>query len=187
MGKLIVFNFLTMNGYYKGTNDDISWHTHGKEENELAAKNLQSDAILIFGRVTYEQMAAYWPTEDAIKNQPQVAKGMNNAEKIVFSRKLKKAEWNNTRLIKANAEEELRKIKKQSTKDLVILGSGSIVTQFAEWGLIDAYQFMIDPVVLGDGTPVFKGMKGKLDLELTDTKTFKSGTVLVTYKVKMQN
>ena len=186
MGKLIVFNFLTMNGYYKGTNNDISWHRHGKEENEFAAKNLQSDTILVFGRVTYEQMAAYWPTEEAVKNQPEIAKGMNNAEKIVFSRKLKKAEWNNSRLIKANAEEELRKIKEQSTKDLVILGSGGIVTQFAEWGLIDAYQFMIDPVALGDGTPAFKGMKGKLDLELTGTKTFKSGAVLVTYKVKMQ-
>jgi len=187
MGKLIVFNFLTMNGYYKGTNDDISWHRHGKEESEFAAKNLQSDAILVFGRVTYEQMAAYWPTENAIKNQPQVAKGMNNAEKIVFSRKLKKTEWDNTRLIKENVEEEIRKIKKQSGKDLVILGSGSIITQFAEWGLIDVYQFMIDPVALGGGTPAFKGLKSKLDLELTNTKTFKSGTVLVTYKVKMQN
>jgi len=181
----MAYNFLTLNGFFKGPRNDLSWHRHGKEENEFAAKNLQSESILVFGRITYQQMAGYWPTNEALKNDPDVAKGMNKAEKIVFSNTLKKVEWSNTRLIKDNIAEETKKLKKED-RDMVILGSGSIITQFAEQGLIDVYQFMIDPVALGDGEPVFKGISQKLDLELTDTRTFKSGTVLLTYKVKSQ-
>jgi dihydrofolate reductase len=127
-------------------------------------------------------MASYWPTPMAIKNDPVVAEGMNSAEKIVFSRTLKKAGWNNTRLIKDNIAEEIRSLKQQSGKDMTILGSGSIVTQFAQEGLIDEYQIMVDPVVLGLGTPLLGGIKQKLDLKLTGTRTFKSGVVLLCYQ-----
>ena len=91
MRKVIVFNFVTLNGYLEGPKGDISWHRHGAEENEYAAENLKSGSTLLFGRVTYEMMASYWPTPLAIKNDPIVAKGMNNADKIVFSRTLKKS------------------------------------------------------------------------------------------------
>ncbi len=182
MRKLTAFNFVTLNGYYKGPRGDISWHRHGAEENEFAAENLKSGNTLLFGRVTYEMMAGYWPTPVAIKNDPIVAAGMNAAEKIVFSRTLKKAEWNNTRLVKDNIVEEIKKMKQQSGKDMTLLGSGSIVTQFAEQGLIDEYQIMVDPVVLGNGTPMFKGIKRKLDLKLIRTRTFKSGVVLLCYQ-----
>jgi dihydrofolate reductase len=127
-------------------------------------------------------MASYWPTPVAIKNDPIVAAGMNNADKIVFSRTLKKVEWNNTRLVKDNIVEEINKMKQLPGKDMTVLGSGSILTQFAEQGLIDEYQIMVDPVVLGDGTPIFKNIKHKLDLKLTRTRTFKSGVVLLCYQ-----
>ncbi len=182
MRKVTVFNFVTLNGYYKGPKGDISWHRHGAEENEYAAGNLKSGSTLLFGRVTYEMMASYWPTPIALKNDPIVAEGMNTAEKIVFSRTLKKAEWNNTRLVKDNIVDEIKNMKQQSGKDMTLLGSGSIVTQFAEQGLIDEYQFMVDPVVLGDGTPIFKGIKHKLDLKLIRTRTFKSGVALLCYE-----
>ena len=120
-------------------------------------------------------MASYWPTPDAIKNDPIVAEGMNNADKIVFSRTLKKVEWNNTRLVKDNIAEEIKKMKQMPGKDMTLLGSGSILTQFAQQGLIDEYQIMVDPVVLGDGTPIFKGIKHKLNLKLTTTRTFRTG------------
>ena len=107
---------------------------------------------------------------------------MNNADKIVFSRTLKRLEWRNTRLVKDNIVEEIKKRKKISGKDMTLLGSGSILTQFAEQDLIDEYQIMVDPVVLGDGTPIFKGIKHKLDLRLTMTRTFKSGVVLLCYQ-----
>lgn len=127
-------------------------------------------------------MASYWPTSNAIKNDPIVAERMNNADKIVFSRTLKKVEWNNTRLVKHNIEEEIRKMKQMPGKDMTLLGSGSILTQFAEQGLIDEYQIMVDPFVLGDGTPIFKGIKHTLNLKLTRTRTFKSGAVLLCYQ-----
>ena len=182
MGKLSIFNFITIDGYFEGPNRDISWHRHGAEENGYAAEMLKYGATLLFGRVTYELMAGYWPTPLAHKNDPIVAEGMNKADKIVFSRTLKKAEWNNTKLMKDDIVEEIKIMKQSAVNHLVVLGSGSIVTQFAEQDLIDEYQFMVDPVVLGDGTPIFKGMKQKLDLKLTSTRTFKSGVVLLCYR-----
>jgi len=182
MRKVTVFNFITLNGYFKGPNGDISWHKHGAEENEYAAEMLKSGNTLLFGRVTYEMMASYWPTPIAIKNDPIVAEGMNNADKIVFSKTLKKVEWSNTRIVKDNIEEEIKKMKQMPGKDMTLLGSGTILTQFAEQSLIDEYQIMVDPVVIGDGTPILKGIRNKLDLKLTSTKTFKSVVVLLCYQ-----
>jgi dihydrofolate reductase len=182
MRKVTVFNFITLNGYFKGPDGDISWHKHGAEENEYAAEMLKSGNTLLFGRVTYEMMASYWPTPIAIKNDPMVAAGMNNADKIVFSKTLKKVEWSNTRIVKDNIGEEIEKMKKMPGKDMTLLGSGTILTQFAEQSLIDEYQIMVDPIVIGDGTPIFKGIRNKLDLKLTSTRTFKSGVVLLCYQ-----
>ena len=187
MRKLTVFNFVTLNGYFKGPNEDISWHKdNDPEKKEYADEGLKSGSTLLFGRVTYEMMASFWPTPDAIKYAPVMAEGMNNADKIVFSRTLKNAGWNNTRILKNNIFEEIKKMKQMPGKDMTILGSGSIITQFAEEGLIDEYQFMVDPVVIGDGTPIFKDIKHKLDLKLTSTRTFKSGVVLLCYQ-QMKN
>ena len=182
MGKLSVFNFVTLDGYFKGPNEDIGWHRHGAEENEYAAEGLGSGATLLFGRVTYEMMASYWPTPMAMQNDPVVAEGMNKADKIVFSRTLKKPAWRNTKLVSNNIADEISKMKQSSGKDMTLLGSGSIMTQFAEQGLIDEYQIMVDPVVIGNGTPIFKGVKHTLELKLTSTRTFKSGVVLLCYQ-----
>jgi len=181
MSKLSVFNFVTLNGFYKGAGEDISWHRHETEEQEYAAEGANSESILLFGRVTYQMMAAFWPTPAAYQNMRSVAEGMNKSEKIVFSKTLAKAEWNNTKLIRDNIVEKVRSLKNTSSKDMTILGSGSIVTQFAENGLIDEYKIMVDPVALGEGTPLFHGMKGKLDLTLTDVRKFKSGVLLLSY------
>jgi dihydrofolate reductase len=180
MGRLSVFNFITLNGYFAGPNGDIGWHRHGGEESKYAEEGAKSESILLFGRITYQMMASYWPTPMAAKDNPGVAEGMNRSDKIVFSRTLKKVEWENTRLITHDLVEEVKKLKK-GKKDITILGSGSIATQLAEAGLIDEYQIMVDPVALGEGTPLFKGMKQKLDLNLVSTRAFKSGVVLLTY------
>lgn len=182
MSKLVVFNFMTLNGYFQGPGGDISWHSHGQEERDYGVEGLKSGSTLLFGRATYQHMAAFWPTPDAIKNIPVMAAGMNKADKVVFSRTLKKADWNNTRLVKDNMVEEVRKLKQTAGKGLTVLGSGSIITQLAEADLIDEYQFMVDPVALGEGTPVFKGLQRKLDLQLIMTKTFKSGVILLCYQ-----
>ena len=182
MRKVIVFNFVTLNGYFEGPNRDISWNMHDAEENEYAVEMLKSGNSLLFGRLTYELMASYWPTPYAIKNDPIVAEGMNTADKIVFSRTLEKVEWSNTRLVKDNIEEEIKNMKHQSGKNMTLLGSGSILTQFAQQGLIDEYQIMVNPVVLGDGTPIFKGIQHSLNLKLTTTRTFRNGNVLLCYQ-----
>ena len=170
-----------MDGYFHGPQGDISWHRHGAEENKYAVKGLRSESILLFGRVTYEMMAGYWPSPSAMKNDPVVAERMNRADKIVFSRTLKKATWNNTQLVGGNIGEAIRKMKKTPGKDMTLLGSGNILTQLAEQDLIDEYQIMVDPVALGAGTPIFQGLKRKLDLKLAASKKFKSGVVLHRY------
>jgi dihydrofolate reductase len=182
MGKLSVFNFITLNGFYKGVNNDIGWHKHGEEEGKYSAEGAQSDNIMLFGRVTYDMMYSFWPTTMAKESMPEVANGMNKSEKIVFSHTLKKADWSNTRIISNQAVEEIKKLKKTSQKDMIILGSGSIVRLCAEHGLIDTYQIMVDPVAIGNGIPLFHGLKRQLDLTLTSTRTFKSGVVLLNYE-----
>ncbi len=182
MRKLKAFNFITLNGYFKGANGDLNWHKHGYEEHEYAEEGLNSESTLLFGRVTYEMMAFYWPSQMALEKDHIVAKGMNSAEKIVFSRSLNKADWNNTRLIKNNMIDELRLLKSGTGKDLTILGSGSIITQCAEEGLIDEFEIMLDPVAICDGTPIFNGIKHTLNFKLIKTRVFKSGVVLLSYK-----
>jgi len=182
MRKLVVFNFLTLNGYFEGPGGDLSWHRHGEEESRFASESAGNSGVLLFGRITYEHMAAFWPTPMAMQQNPGVAEGMNMAEKIVFSRTLKTADWNNTRIINGDLVKEVRRLKETPGKDMCLLGSGSILTQLADAGLIDEYQFMVDPVALGSGTPAFKGLKKKLDLRLVSTRKFSSGVMLLNYQ-----
>ena len=182
MRKVFEFNLVTLDGYFEGPRREIDWHNVDAEFNEYAIGMLNSVDTLLFGRVTYELMAGYWPTPDAMKNDPIVAGKMNSLPKIVFSRTLDKVAWNNSRLVKSNVEEEIQKMKKQPGKDIVILGSGSIVSELAPLGLIDEYRLMVNPVVLGAGKPLFKGIKDRLNLKLIKAKTFKSGNVLLYYE-----
>jgi dihydrofolate reductase len=188
MRKLGVFNFISLDGCFKGPEGDISWHRQDAEGSGYAAEMLKAESTLLFGRVTYELMAGYWPTPEAILSQPTVAEGMNRAEKIVFSRTLNTVDWHNTRLVKSNIADEIRKMKQMEGNDMTLLGSGSIVTQFAEEGLIDEFRIMVDPVVLGGGTQIFKGISHRLDLRHTATRVFNNGNVLLSYRseAKMQ-
>ena len=184
MRKITTFNFITLDGFYKGANEDISWHKHGggEDENEFSAKSAGAGNTLLFGRVTYQMMASWWPTPMAMQQMPAIAKGMNDSEKIVFSKTLANADWSNTRIIKDDIIETVKKMKQEPGNDMTILGSGSIIAQFAAHGLIDEYTIMLDPLAIGEGTSLFKGMKHQLDLELTNTRTFKSGRLLLSYR-----
>jgi dihydrofolate reductase len=173
---------VTLDGYFAGQGGDISWHNVDEEFNTFAEENVNAENTLLFGRITYELMASYWPTPEAVKNDPIVAEGMNKARKIVFSRTLDKADWNNTRLVKTGMLAEVRRLKQQPGKDLTVLGSGSIVSQLAEEGLIDEYQIMVNPVVIGKGRTMFEGIKDRLVLKLTKTRIFGNGNVLLCYE-----
>jgi len=182
MGKLSVFNFISLDGYYKDANNGIDWHQHGQEEGEFSAKNLEYDSILLFGRITYEMMASWWPSQNAIDLMPEIARGMNQAEKIVCTNTLQHTNWQNTRIMSDDIMAQIAELKKTSPKNITILGSGKLSTQLAEAGLIDTYQIMIDPVAIGKGTSVFSGIQEHLNLKLSNTRSFKSGTVLLSYE-----
>jgi dihydrofolate reductase len=183
MRKLVVFNQVTLDGFFADINGDMSWaHKDDAEWNAFVAENASSGGQLIFGRITYELMAGFWPTPYAIENMPVVAERMNNLPKVVFSRTLDKASWNNTKLVKGDIAAEIRKMKKEPGEGMVILGSGSIVSQLAREGLIDEYQIVVNPVVLGKGKTMFNGIKEKLTLKLTNTRTFGNGNVLLCYE-----
>jgi dihydrofolate reductase len=127
-------------------------------------------------------MASYWPTPQAMQNDPVVAERMNNLPKVVFSRTLDKASWNNTRLVKGDMPAAVRKLKQEPGEGMAILGSGSVVSQLAQASLIDEYQIVVNPVVLGEGKTLFAGIKEKLNLKLTRTRTFANGNALLCYE-----
>jgi dihydrofolate reductase len=181
MKEISAFVFITLDGYYKGPDEDISWHKHGMEESEFSAENLKTGNILLFGRKTYEMMASFWPTQAAMDMYPVVAKGMNAAEKIVISRTLQTPSWGPVKIIGENVIDEMRSIKKSSARNMTLLGSGDILRQFATAGLIDKYQIMVDPVAIGKGESIFKGIDPALSLKLTGTRTFRDGCVLMEY------
>lgn len=180
MAKLSVFNFITLNGYYQGPNGDITWHRHGAEESEYAKEGANSMNTLLFGRRTYEMMAMYWPSPMAMQQSPDIAQGMNASPKVLFSRSLKNAAWQNTRIVSADPAAEIIRMKKEGT-NMTILGSGSIVTLCAEQGLIDEYKLMVDPVLIGGGTPLAGTLSRTVGLTLISTRAFSSGVVLLTY------
>ena len=183
MRKLIVFNSVTADGYFTDKKGDMSWaHKQDPEWNDFVAENSKSGGELVFGRVTYDMMASFWPTPMAAQQFPEVAKQMNELPKVVFSRKMEKAEWNNTRLIKGDLENEVRKLKAEAGDQLVVMGSGTIVSQLTQFGLVDQYQMVVNPIFLGEGRTMFEGVKTKLNLKLTNTRAFKNGNVLLNYE-----
>ena len=184
MRKLVVFNHVTLDGYFVDANGGMSWaktDNTDAEWNAFVAENASGGGVLVFGRITYELMASFWPTPFAIKTMPDVAEGMNRAQKVVFSRTLDKASWSNTKLVKGDAAAEMRKMKQEPGEGMAILGSGSIVSQLAQERLIDEYQIVVNPLVLGKGRTMFEGIKDKLPLKLTQSRTFGNGNVLLCY------
>jgi dihydrofolate reductase len=183
MRRLVVFNQVTLDGYFTDRNGDMSWaHKDDPEWNAFVADNAKGGGVLLFGRITYELMASFWPTPRATESFPIVAERMNNLPKVVFSRTLDKASWNNTKLVKSNMAAEIRKMKKEPGADMAIMGSGSIVSQLTPEGLIDEFQIVVNPIVLGKGRTMFDGIEKKLSLKRTRTRTFGNGNVLVCYE-----
>jgi dihydrofolate reductase len=182
MRKVIVFNSVSLDGYFTDAKGDMSWaHKHDPEWISFASGNAASGGTLVFGRVTYEMMASYWPTPEAAKTAPGIAEGMNASPKVVFSRTLESAPWRHTKLVKNDPAAEIRKMKKEPGKDIVIMGSGTIVALLTQARLIDEYHVVVCPVVLGKGRTMFEGVTDKLPLALTKTRPFSNGNVVLYY------
>ena len=188
MRKIIVYNLVTVDGYFAGPNGEIDWHNYDEEMSAHSTEQMKTLGTLIFGETTYELMAGYWPTPEGIKSEPVVAEILNTIPKIVFSKTMQDVKdgpvWKNVRVFHEINSEEIIKLKKQEGKDIAIFGSGTIVQQLTNLGLIDEYRLVVNPLILGSGKLLFKDINNKINLELLSTKTFKNGNVLLTYSSK---
>ena len=180
MRKLFSFNMISLDGFFEGPNQDINWHNVDEEFNDFAVEQTSSIGTLLFGRITYQLMASYWPTPDALKNDPEIAELMNGLPKIVFSRTLEKAEWQNTKLVKDHIAEEILKLKQQPGKDIAVFGSADLLSTLIQMDLVDEHRVMVAPILLGKGSPLFKSID-TAKLKLTRTRVFDSGNVLLCY------
>ncbi len=182
MRKLIVFESVSVDGYFVDRGGDMSWaHNPDEEFDAFTAENAKGGGTLVFGRITYELMAGWWPTSEAARMAPDVAAAMNRLPKVVFSRTMEKADWANTRLIKSDPVAAIRALKAEAGTDLVIMGSGSLVALLARAALIDEYQLVLVPVVLGGGRTLFQGAEKSIPLTLAESRGFKNGNVFLRY------
>lgn len=180
MRKLKIFNQLSVDGYFCDATGDMSWSKHDDAEwLDFVKGNATSGGELVFGRVTYEFMAGFWPTEFARQQFAETARGMNAAKKVVFSRTLKAATWNNTRLL-PDALEGIQALKREAGPDLVVLGSGKLCAALAQARLVDEYQLVINPIVLGAGRTLFEGVSAQA-LTLTRSRAFSNGALVCWY------
>jgi dihydrofolate reductase len=182
MRKIIAFLVATVDGYYEGPNGEFDWPVVDEEFNEFGLQQLDEVDTLLFGRVTYQGMAAYWPTPAAEQDDPRVAAKMNGLSKIVVSRTLHKAEWANTRIVSDDVAGELTRLKQQPGKDIAIFGSSDLTVRLLRVGLVDELRIMVHPVVLGAGKSLFRTADERISLKLSGTRTFRSGNVLLCYQ-----
>lgn len=190
MRKIITTEFYSLDGFMSDPDDSMDWVINsfdpelGKYEAELYD---QADTLLL-GRVTYKIFESYWPTAatnpDAPEGDIEMAHKINNIKKIVFSKSLKKVDWKNSKILNEINPKEIARMKESSGKSILIVGSASIVQQLTNFDLIDEYHFVIHPIILGVGKPLFTNIKNRVMLNLIDTKTFKNGAELVRYQKK---
>ena len=187
MRRLTVFNQVSLDGSFVDAHGDMSWAHQGNKDAQwqsFVEGNAKRGGVLLFGRITYELMAGYWPTPSATRDNPVVAERMNSLPKVVFSKTLDQVSWNNTKLVKGDLAAEVRKMKREPGPDMVIMGSGTIVSQLTQARLIDEYQVVVIPIVLGQGRTMFEGMKESLPLKLTKTRAFGNGNVWLCYELR---
>ena len=180
MRKLIMWNMVTLDGFFEGPKPwEIDWHeiAWGEELEQMSIEQTGSADLLLFGRRTYEGMAQYWPTATE-----QVADIMNSISKVVFSGTLDKADWNNTRLIKSKAEEEVARLKQQPGQDMLIFGSADLSASLMRHSLIDEIRLGVVPVILGGGSPLFKPIPDRLPMKLLEARALESGCVILRYE-----
>jgi len=177
MTKLIMWNLMTLDGFVEGPGRDISWHfdVWGEELEKLSIEQLQSAGGLMFGRVTYELMANHWPTATG-----EVADFMNASPKYVFSRMLKRSDWNNTEVFSADVPDTVARLKRESAKDIFLFGSADLAASLIPHGLIDEFRIAVNPLILGGGAPLFKHGE-RVKLKLLDARPLSTGIVILRY------
>jgi dihydrofolate reductase len=199
MRRIVMFNRVTADGFFAGPDGNLDWVVPDEELDRSAMEAIQrsdtgTDTIL-FGRRTYQLFEAFWPHAlDDFSTAPDphdvggrsqemraMAVMLNEAAKLVFSRTLKEVTWRNSHLLHELDPREVEAMKRQPGKDMLVFGSGSIVSQLTQHGLIDEYQFVVNPVLLGSGQPLLSGVSNSVRLDLLEARDFPSGNVLLRY------
>jgi dihydrofolate reductase len=198
MRKVVVSEFITLDGYIVGPDEDVSWVIDGFDSamhNDIAQAMSESFDLYVFGRVTYDIFAPYWPhalpyepgderSVSAGKEDPRIIRALNETPKIVFSTTLEKAEWQNTRLLRGGIEDEIRRLKSEPGKSIQVQGSTTIVQALQRADLVDEYNLFVHPVVLGNGKRLFADGASRQNFELTAVKTYANGVISATYTRK---
>lgn len=181
--KKVVFQMsVSIDGYIAGSNHEIDWHIVDDEFNAYAVETLRATDVLIMGRRTYELMAGYWPTapgDDPVKEE------MNGTPKLVFSRTLKRVDWQNSSLATGSVADEVARLKEVPGNGLLCVGGSDLAASFLEQGLTDELRIILTPILLGAGKTVFDAIKKRYPLKLLSTKSFQSGNVVLTYQPAM--
>lgn len=181
MRKLIVWNLMTLDGYFEGTKPwEIDFHNlaWGPELQRYAEQFGEEGDLLVFGRKTYEGMAAYWPTAEG---EEKIKTYMNGIAKIAVSRTMTEPGWNNARIV-SDPVSELTKLKQQDGKTIFIFGSAELADGMMKAGLVDEVRICLVPVILGGGNPLFKPAEGQVPLKLLESSTTESGAVILRYE-----
>jgi len=187
MRKLILLMHTSLDGFVAGPNGEMDWIRFDEELADYVGKITDIADTALYGRITYEMMESYWPTAAespaATKHDIEHANWVNNALKIVFSRTLEKTDWKNTMIIKDDIAEKIAEMKNEPGKNLLLIGSASITHVFMQHNLIDEYWINVNPVLLGEGIPLFKNISDRVNLKLMQAKTFDHGVVGLQYEV----
>ena len=188
MRNIITTTWITLDGFIAGPNGEMDWigeiydDAMGQYESEIVSA---SDTLLL-GRVTYESFAGSWPhvpdNPNASEGEKDYARMLNAMRKVVVSRTLSRAEWNNSTLLHEVTPEAIEELKREPGVDILIYGSASLVCALTQYGLIDEYQVLVHPVVLGRGKPLFGGLTEQVKLQLVKSTTHPSGVVRLTYR-----
>lgn len=187
MRKVILAMQITLDGFVGGPNGEMDWVTFSQEmDDTLLPEMMERADTCLIGRVLYQGFASYWPTApqtnpNLSKSEVKFSKWIQEAQKIVFSTTLDKAEWNNSRLVRGDPAREVARLKQQPGKDMVIFGGARLAQQFVRLGLIDEYGLLINPVILGQGLPLFKDVPGPRKLNLVSCDAFESMSVALRY------
>ena len=183
MKKLFSFMVVTLDGFQEGPNGEFDWPNVDDEFKDFSVRQMNDIDTLLFGRLTYDSMAQYWPSPEAIEDSPAIADFMNRIPKAVFSSTLGEATWANTTLVQGDAATAITELKQQpGTKDLAIFGSPKLTASLLGAGVVDEVRVMVHPILLGGGVSLFTGLEDRVKLRHGRTTTFSSGNVLLTYE-----
>jgi dihydrofolate reductase len=196
MRRIVMFSWVTADGYFAGADGNLNWIVPAKEHARAAAEGIAGFDTVLFGRRTYELFEAFWrhaivdetptvqdphdPGQRSRENRV-IAVALNDMTKLVFSRTLTGVRWQNSRLVSELDPREIETMKQQPGKDMIVFGSGSIVSKLTEHGLIDEYEFVVCPIILGSGRSLLSEVSKSRKLELRETKRYRSGDIMLRY------